>query len=79
MSKTQNNLVNGASTSVLRAGETGYPAILLTHLNSAAPATLSALGNRDLLALPKTALFCSARCPGSAILAAYDHSSKTPV
>lgn len=75
MSKTQNTLVNGAATSVLRAGETGYPAILLTRLNSAAPATLTALGNLDLLSQPKTALFCSARCPGSAILVAYDQAA----
>ena len=75
MSKTQNNLINVASTSVLRAGEAGYPAILLTRLGSAAPATLSALGNLSLLALPKTALFCSARCPGNAILAAYDQAA----
>jgi len=29
-----------------------------------------------LLALPKTALFCSARCPGDAILRAYDQAAK---
>ncbi len=75
MSRTQNTLVNDAAVSILRAGEAGYPAILLARLNSAAPATLTALGNLDLLAQPKTALFCSARCPGSAILAAYDHSA----
>ena len=75
MSKTQNTLINAASTSVLRAGEVGYPAIMLTRLNSAAPAILTAIGNLDLLSLPKTALFCSARCPGSAILAAYDQAA----
>jgi predicted Rossmann fold nucleotide-binding protein DprA/Smf involved in DNA uptake len=37
---------------------------------------LSALGNLDQLALPKTALFCSARCPGQAILAAYDQAAR---
>jgi predicted Rossmann fold nucleotide-binding protein DprA/Smf involved in DNA uptake len=48
---------------------------MLERLGRSAPATLSALGNLDLLALPKTALFCSARCPGSAILAAYDQAA----
>jgi predicted Rossmann fold nucleotide-binding protein DprA/Smf involved in DNA uptake len=37
---------------------------------------LTALGNLDLLATPKTALFCSARCPGHAILATYDQTAK---
>ncbi len=44
-------------------------------MGAKAPVTLTALGNPDLLALPKTALFCSARCPGSAILAAYDQAA----
>src|SRR5208283_3434015 len=42
----------------------------------AAPKKLTALGNLDLLALPKTALFCSARCPGSVILPTYDQAAK---
>jgi hypothetical protein len=37
---------------------------------------LTVLGNLDLLALPKTALFCSARCPGDAILRAYDQAAR---
>jgi predicted Rossmann fold nucleotide-binding protein DprA/Smf involved in DNA uptake len=37
-----------------------------------APAQLTALGNIDLLALPKVALFCSTRCPGQLILETYD-------
>lgn len=60
---------------VLRKGAPHYPSRLLERLGSAAPATLTALGNLDLLSLPKTALFCSARCPGSAILAAYDQTA----
>ena len=75
MNITHDHFIHDAAIRVLRAGDAGYPAILLTHLASAAPATLSALGNLDLLALPKTALFCSARCPGNAILAAYDQSA----
>jgi len=30
----------------------------------------------DLLALPKTAVFCSARCPGRVILTAYDQAAR---
>jgi len=41
-----------------------------------APARFTALGNLDLLSLPKTALFCSARCPGDVILSAYDQASR---
>ncbi|HAD06927.1 MAG TPA: DNA-binding protein [Anaerolineaceae bacterium] len=33
---------------------------------------LHTLGNPDLLRLPLTALFCSRKCPGDAILKAYD-------
>jgi predicted Rossmann fold nucleotide-binding protein DprA/Smf involved in DNA uptake len=35
---------------------------------------LTALGNLGLLTLPKTALFCSARCPGHVILTTYDQA-----
>ncbi len=61
---------------LLAKGGAGYPAVLLERLGHSAPDTLTALGNPDLLALPKTALFCSARCPGSAILAAYDQAAR---
>ena len=49
-----------------------YPA----RLPVGASPQLSALGNLDQLALPKTALFCSARRPGQAILAAYDQAAR---
>ena len=41
-----------------------YLARLRERLVEDAPPELTALGNLDLLALRKTALFCSARCPG---------------
>jgi predicted Rossmann fold nucleotide-binding protein DprA/Smf involved in DNA uptake len=53
-----------------------YPARLRERLGATAPAELFALGNLDLLALPKTALFCSARCPGHVILRAYDQAAR---
>lgn len=53
-----------------------YPVRLRERLGADAPPKLTALGNLDLLALPKTAFFCSARCPGDAILAAYDQAAR---
>jgi hypothetical protein len=52
------------------------PARLCERLVDAAPAQLTKLGSVDLLPLPKTALFCSARCPGRVILAAYDKATR---
>ena len=49
---------------------------MVQRLGADAPPILTTLGNRDLLALPKTALFCSARCPGHVILTAYDQAAK---
>ncbi len=60
----------------LNATDARYPARLLERLGDPAPVQLSALGNLDLLALPKTALFCSARCPGDAILRTYDQAAR---
>jgi predicted Rossmann fold nucleotide-binding protein DprA/Smf involved in DNA uptake len=48
---------------------------LRLRLGADAPAELNAVGNLDLLGLCKTAFFCSARCPGSGILAAYDQAA----
>ena len=53
-----------------------YPTRLLQRLGADAPPQLFVLGNLDLLALPKTALFCSARCPGYAILPGYDQAAQ---
>jgi predicted Rossmann fold nucleotide-binding protein DprA/Smf involved in DNA uptake len=49
-----------------------YPARLQERLGHQAPTKLVAIGNVALLSQPKTALFCSNRCPGDAILGAYD-------
>jgi len=59
----------------LAPADARYPARLRGRLGEAAPAQLSTLGNLALLALPKTGLFCSARCPGAAILRAYDQAA----
>lgn len=60
----------------LNVADARYPARLRERLGADAPPQLSVLGNLDLLALPKTALFCSARCPGNVILNAYDQAAK---
>ncbi|MDX2109644.1 MAG: hypothetical protein SFY80_05315 [Verrucomicrobiota bacterium] len=52
------------------------PVRLLERLGSAAPSELTTIGNLDLLTLPKTALFCSARCPGDAILRTHDQAAR---
>jgi predicted Rossmann fold nucleotide-binding protein DprA/Smf involved in DNA uptake len=51
-----------------------YPSSLTIRLANEAPDRLRAIGQLELLNLPKTALFCSNRCPGDAILAAYDQA-----
>lgn len=60
---------------VISPENAAYPAPVRRRLGDAAP-NLTVRGNLDLLALPKTAVFCSARCPGNAILAAYDEATK---
>lgn len=64
------------SRRIIVRGDPRYPALLSVRLAGDAPLQLTVLGNLELLALPKTALFCSARCPGSAILAAYDQAAR---
>jgi predicted Rossmann fold nucleotide-binding protein DprA/Smf involved in DNA uptake len=60
----------------INAADARYLARLRERLGDTAPAQVFALGNLNLLALPKTALFCSTRCPGDAILRAYDQAAK---
>lgn len=56
----------------LARSDARYPGVLLARLGENAPATLTAIGPVALLANRKTALFCSARTPGDAILRAHD-------
>lgn len=56
----------------LARGDELYPGVLLARLGENAPAALTAIGPEGLLANRKTALFCSARTPGDAILRAHD-------
>ena len=61
---------------LIKSSDAHYPSQLGRRLSHTAPTTLSALGNLGLLALSKTALFCSARCPGRVILTAYDQAAR---
>ena len=56
----------------LTPADTDWPASLAARMGSTAPPALQALGPVALLARRKTALFCSARTPGDAILRAHD-------
>ncbi|HEY9075032.1 MAG TPA: DNA-processing protein DprA [Anaerolineaceae bacterium] len=56
---------------VISPEDENYPKDRLAAWFPALPA-LHTLGNLDLLRLPLTALFCSRKCPGDAILKAYD-------
>ena len=61
---------------VLSPDDARWPRLLTARLGDAAPKRITAQGNLDLLALPKTALFCSGHCPGSIILPTYDQAAK---
>jgi len=53
-----------------------YPALVSKRLGTRVPEHVALVGNSAILALPLTALFCSARCPGRAILRIYDQDAK---
>ena len=56
----------------LHRGDAHYPDTLFRCLRERAPATLSAIGNVELLKTRPLALFCSVKCSGSLILQTYD-------
>lgn len=58
----------------LAPGQPHWPGTFSDRLVGTAPAALHALGDLQLLAWPKTALFCSARCPGEAVLRAQEQA-----
>jgi predicted Rossmann fold nucleotide-binding protein DprA/Smf involved in DNA uptake len=60
---------------VLTPQHAHWPHRLDVRLGETAPPELHAQGDPALLAAPLTALFCSARCPGEAILRAYDQAA----
>lgn len=56
----------------LTPGDAHWPKSLTDRLGVSAPSALQTIGPVALLAARKTALFCSARTPGDAILRAHD-------
>jgi len=56
----------------LEPSDADWPQCLTERLGASAPPLLHAIGPTALLAARKTALFCSARTPGAAILRAHD-------
>ena len=67
--------MNVSPASTLTLDHANWPRQLKPRLGADAPDVLWALGHPALLAVPLTALFCSARCPGEAILRAYDQAA----
>ena len=57
---------------ILSPGCPDWPRALDSRLGDSAPDHLTALGDTALLAPSRVALFCSSRCPGDAILRAFD-------
>jgi hypothetical protein len=61
---------------VIDRNSPSYPILLTKRLGKDAPDRLWAIGHIDLVSIPKTAFFCSSRCPGDAILSAMDQAQK---
>lgn len=61
---------------VITSDHARWPRLINAQLGAGAPAELAAVGNLEILALPKTALFCCARCPGSGILPTCDQAAQ---
>jgi predicted Rossmann fold nucleotide-binding protein DprA/Smf involved in DNA uptake len=55
-------------TVYLNQDDLSYPAALRSYLGEDVPASISALGNLDILKQSKLAIFCSAECPAELIL-----------
>ena len=64
--------MRGLRPVTLTNADSRWPAQLVERLDQAAPIVLQAAGPLALLIARKTALFCSARAPGGAILRAHD-------
>jgi len=62
--------------STLTPSDSRWPRPLSDRLGSDAPSQLWSMGTLDILAEHKLGLFCSVRCPGDAILGAYDSARK---
>lgn len=59
----------------LESADVRFPVKVRERLGEGRLQRLHALGNLDLLQVRTTGLFCSVRCPGSAILSTYDQAA----
>lgn len=66
----------GFPISKLMPSDPRWPGELSDRLESSAPPELWASGAVEILEARKVGLFCSVRCPGDAILGAYDSARK---
>lgn len=66
----------GLPISKLTPSDPRWPRELSDRLQSKAPPELWAIGATEILEARKIGLFCSVRCPGNAILGAYDSARK---
>lgn len=64
------------SIQIIERKSQSYPNLLVKRLGKDAPARLWVIGSIELINTPKTAFFCSNRCPGDAILKAMDQAQK---
>jgi predicted Rossmann fold nucleotide-binding protein DprA/Smf involved in DNA uptake len=69
-------LKSDLSAAIIDRENIQYPKLLIKRLGKDAPDKLWVIGNPEILTLSKTAIFCSGRCPGNAILAAYDQAQQ---
>jgi predicted Rossmann fold nucleotide-binding protein DprA/Smf involved in DNA uptake len=66
------NTQTAVKVALLQPTDAHWPTRLSERLGASAPRVLQAIGPVALLAVRRTALFCSARTPGDAILRAHD-------
>lgn len=75
-SKAFSGMMKAPAVLTLACSDNYWPRQLENRLERHAPSRLWAIGNLEILAERKIGLFCSVRCPGSAIIAAHDAARK---
>lgn len=68
--------MNNRSILKISAGDPHYPVRVTERLGESAPSALETIGSVALLQRPLLGLVCSVRCPGSAILEAYETAKR---
>ena len=69
-------MVMDCQIQVIGQNNPSYPYLLYKRLGKNVPTHLWAIGCLDLISTPKTALFCSKRCPGNTVIATMDQARK---